>query len=339
MKHLTLVIILLALPGCASTSPRQSEAVQKAAERRLTCSDTLKAETTTHTNADPVQNIAMVNGKPITTQQFDAELRKFTSRKPSVAGLGLPQVKQAILRQLIEKELLDQAMAAAGVTVTEATVDQALATYKAGFHGEDDFANYMEHGGVTLGFICQGLRDKVSVKGLLDAQGTSAVSDQDVRDFYAQNSAERDAVRASHILVKVARGASEGQLQSAQAKIEKIVSELNAGLSFAEAAQRFSEGPSSLKGGDLGFFPKGRMVKSFELVAFALSKGAVSGAVRTRFGLHLIKVTDIRLAPVKPLKAVEAQIRLTLEKQQRSKLMSDLRSTAKIEKLSDFSTP
>lgn len=87
-------------------------------------------------------------------------------------------------------------------------------------------------------------------------------------------------VRASHILVKTEQEA------------KRILDELNKDGSFSKLAEQYSLCPSKKRGGDLGFFGRGRMVREFEQAAFGLKKGEFSGAVKTQFGYHIIKVTD-----------------------------------------------
>lgn len=87
-------------------------------------------------------------------------------------------------------------------------------------------------------------------------------------------------VRASHILVRT------------EEEAKKLYEEISAGKNFAEAAAEYSLCPSGANGGDLGFFGKGMMVKSFEEAAFELEKGELSQPVQTQFGWHLILVTD-----------------------------------------------
>ena len=89
-------------------------------------------------------------------------------------------------------------------------------------------------------------------------------------------------VNAAHILV-----GSEKDANSIMARLEK-------GENFADLAKRFSKCPSKSKGGDLGWFGKGQMVKPFEDAAFGASKGAVVGPVKTDFGYHVILVKDLR---------------------------------------------
>jgi parvulin-like peptidyl-prolyl isomerase len=87
-------------------------------------------------------------------------------------------------------------------------------------------------------------------------------------------------IRASHILVEK------------QSQVIKVQEELKAGADFRELARKYSTCPSGKRGGDLGQFSRGQMVKGFEVVAFALKPGQVSEPVKTKFGYHIIKRTS-----------------------------------------------
>jgi len=89
-------------------------------------------------------------------------------------------------------------------------------------------------------------------------------------------------VKASHILVKT------------ESQAKEIMQKISAGDDFAKLAKMYSQCPSGNAGGDLGYFGKGQMVKPFEEACFKANAGDVVGPVKTQFGWHIIKVTDIK---------------------------------------------
>lgn len=97
-----------------------------------------------------------------------------------------------------------------------------------------------------------------------------------------------DFIRASHVLVNVDAADSAASLAEAR----EVVAEARQGNDFGELARKHSDDPSSAaRGGDLGWFGKGRMVKPFEDAAYGAKIGQIVGPVRTQFGYHIIKVT------------------------------------------------
>jgi peptidyl-prolyl cis-trans isomerase C len=86
-----------------------------------------------------------------------------------------------------------------------------------------------------------------------------------------------DKVHCAHILVK------------SESEAKAVLERLKKGEKFGNVAKQVSRCPSGKKGGDLGTFTRGKMVKEFENAAFKLQKGEVSGIVRTQFGYHIIK--------------------------------------------------
>lgn len=107
----------------------------------------------------------------------------------------------------------------------------------------------------------------------------------------------KEEVRASHILVSVAPEASPADTLQAYSKIVELRNKVNAGEDFAKLTAQFSEDPSAkMNSGDLGYFTAMQMVYPFESAAFTTPVGEVSKPVRTRFGYHILKVTDRRPA-------------------------------------------
>lgn len=122
--------------------------------------------------------------------------------------------------------------------------------------------------------------------------------------------AQPEEVHARHILIKVGPKRTDAQ---AKALIEKAKRRIENGESFAKVAREVSEDPGSkARGGDLGYFPRNRMVKPFADAAFAAKPHQLVGPIRTSFGYHLIEVLDHRAASQRSFSAVKSLIRMRL---------------------------
>ncbi len=142
-----------------------------------------------------------------------------------------------------------------------------------------------------------------------------AVSEAEAKawfDGHKERFQQPEERRASHILV-----ASEkiGKDQ-AKAKAEALLQEIRKNpAAFADLAKKNSDDPgSAAKGGDLGFFGRGMMVKPFEDATFTLKDGEISGVVESDFGFHIIKLTGIHAAKEKPFAEVKGEIEAELKK-------------------------
>ena len=112
-----------------------------------------------------------------------------------------------------------------------------------------------------------------------------------------------EQVRASHILIRTGE-------QDAKLKMQEILKQIKAGSVFEDLAKTRSQDPgSAVKGGDLGYFGRGRMIDQFEKVVFAMTKpGEVSDVFESPFGFHIIKLIDKKPAGVKPFAEVKDQL-------------------------------
>jgi peptidyl-prolyl cis-trans isomerase D len=143
---------------------------------------------------------------------------------------------------------------------------------------------------------------------------TKPVSEAEVEKYYTEHASEFDVppeAHMYHILARVPQtGGSEAE-DRARAKVADAIRRVKAGEDFAKVAREVSEDPGSApRGGDLGVVHKGELVPAFEQAAFALRSGEVTPEpVRTPFGFHAIKVTDVRAGGRRPLKEVAATIR------------------------------
>jgi peptidyl-prolyl cis-trans isomerase D len=147
------------------------------------------------------------------------------------------------------------------------------------------------------------------------------VTDQEIEDSYQLHQddyLEPKKVHARHILFRISEKAKTAEIQEILDRAKKVLDLARKGDNFADLARKYSDDSTASKGGDLGYFKSGDMVKPFADSAFSLNKGEISDLVRTRFGVHIIKVEDIKEEAVKPLAAVKESVRQSL-KEERSR--------------------
>jgi peptidyl-prolyl cis-trans isomerase D len=155
-----------------------------------------------------------------------------------------------------------------------------------------------------------------------------SVPPAELQSYYEQNKAsftEPEQRRASHILLTVGEGGSAKDKDGARKLAQELLARIKARPDdFAKLAQEYSKDPgSAAKGGDLGFFGRGMMVKPFEEAAFGLKPGDTSDIVESDFGLHLIRVTEIKGGAVAPFEQVKGKIEATFRQQQAQKKFAE----------------
>lgn len=150
-------------------------------------------------------------------------------------------------------------------------------------------------------------------------KGDVHITEEQIRDYYEYNLEdykEEEKVRARHILFRLESDAPEEKVKETREKALSVLEKARSGGDFAKLAKTYSEGPTKTKGGDLGWFSRGKMVKEFEEAAFRLKKGEISDLVRTSFGFHIIKIEDRTEATTKSLTEVKEEIKQILIKRE-----------------------
>jgi peptidyl-prolyl cis-trans isomerase D len=156
----------------------------------------------------------------------------------------------------------------------------------------------------------------------------TVVSEDEIKAYYQSHSDRYRAGetrRASHILIQVAKNATEADTKVAKAKADELLAKLKTSPGdFAKLARENSQDTiSAAKGGDLDWFGRGAMVKAFEEAAFALKEGQTSELVRSDFGFHIIRLTGVRPEQVKPIAEVKAEIAAEIKRETGMKKYSE----------------
>jgi peptidyl-prolyl cis-trans isomerase D len=155
---------------------------------------------------------------------------------------------------------------------------------------------------IKIGYIMIGA-DKFMDKVTLE--------EDDLKTYYEDNIdmfTQEKQVKASHILFKIPPGATPEEVKKIEEKATSVLERAKKGEDFAALATEFSEDTSKSKGGDLGYFTQGKMVKEFEDAAFSLEPGQISGLVKTNYGFHIIKVEDKKERSVKTYDEAKPQV-------------------------------
>ena len=151
-------------------------------------------------------------------------------------------------------------------------------------------------------------------------QALEPIGEDEIRSWYESHIdqyREKEERQASHILITVKAGASDADKAKARDKAQSLLDQVRKSpASFGDLAKKHSDDPGSAsKGGDLGYFSLGMMVKAFEETAFRLKANETSGLVESDFGFHIIRVTGIKPAKGRGLEQVRAEIERELKKQ------------------------
>ena len=165
--------------------------------------------------------------------------------------------------------------------------------------------------------------DRVIAESYITRRVNEQLTDEAIQtayDAYVDDTASREQVTASHILVET------------EDEAKAVIAQLNDGADFAALAKEKSTGPSGPNGGELGSFGRGEMVPAFETAAFSMPAGSYSETpVQTQFGWHVIKVDDKGIEDAPSLEDMRDQLVANLSRQSFSRIVEELRVGSSLE--------
>ncbi len=242
--------------------------------------------------------IARVNGTPVTLQAFrlkyeqlKGEQDEITKKNPKIINeLKLQALNEAIVFALIEQEAQKRQIA-----VDKEEVEGRLANWKDGYP-PGGFEEMVRRQNTTEDFLKKRIEEQLLLEKVLEEAFSSEtlISDEEMKKYHEEHQQEYFQPERVHVYQIVVPTVEEAQ---------KIRQEITSGkITFQSAARKYSLSPDAAKGGDLGFFSKNEKIPAFNK-AFSLSVNEVSDPIKSRYGVHLLKV-------------VEKQIRKKLDFQQ-----------------------
>jgi len=236
-------------------------------------------------------SIATINGKEIDHERLQQAFnRMIAQEKGRIKPEQAMMYQTAALEQVMDYMLMlgdaKKKFRASGREVDQA-IEQIMQANKV--PSKSALESALKNMGQTLSGFKKMIKEEIIVSKMANRiKGEVTVTPNDLRE-----------VKASHILI-LSRGSDAKSDFEARAKAEDILQRIKKGENFAALALKYSEDPGSAKmGGELGYFPTGKMVPEFENAAFSLKPGEVSDVIKTSYGYHIIKVEDTKLRKVK----------------------------------------
>jgi peptidyl-prolyl cis-trans isomerase C len=290
--------------------------------------------------------VATVNGETISNGQLERELAGIQGRMARqgqpVPDEALAQIRGRVLDQLIGETLLFQESQKLKIRVDDQKIQGQIDEMAQGFEDKAAFDLALANAGLSREVLTERLGRQMAIQQLIEEKIVAGVQVAEARadEFYKANPevfVQPEQVRARHILIRTEAEADAAAKTEARKQIDGLRQKAVDGADFAELAKTHSQDPGSKeKGGDLGFFARGQMVKPFEDTAFALKENEISQVVESPFGFHLIQVTGRKPAETVAYETVKPRILEHLKQQAiREKLdayVDGLRQGAKIEK-------
>ena len=245
---------------------------------------------------------ATVQGKDISEAKVQTSIDYYMrSQGGEISDLRDPnrykEIRVNVLDVLVGQQLLWGAAQKDNVIAQDDEVKTAFDEYQAQFSNSEQFTLKLTESGFNEESFQENLKQQISVKKWLEEKviSTITVTETEIHEFYQQNESRfkhPEQVRTRHILTKVSPEVTELEMQRAMARMTAIKQELDSGADFETLAKQKSEDSSAIKGGDLGYFERGALVKSYEDVAFSLAPGETSDIFQSSFGLHIVKMID-----------------------------------------------
>ncbi|MCB1009746.1 MAG: peptidylprolyl isomerase [Acidobacteria bacterium] len=228
---------------------------------------------------------------------------------------------RAVLDDIIGNRLLYQDLVARGLTAPKVDVDQRFAEIRGRYASDEEFDRALASRGFDRDRLRSELTEGMTVQRWVQQEVVPSleVTPEMVQQFYDDNADQMvaaEAVRVSHLLVGVPRGADDATRAASRQKAEALRARIAGGEDFSAVAREASDDRGSAeRGGDLGWVQRGQTVPTFEDAAFSLAPGTLSPLVESPFGFHVLEVAEKR--PEKKMTVDEARPQIEALLQQR----------------------
>ena len=291
------------------------------------------------------QVIVVVDGDPYTVSDLDIYAKIKTGAKlPTHEFTKVSQDAKSlmILEQFITDKLVQAEVKRLGIIVGDEQINRFIAMIKEKNQlTEAQLTMALHRDGMDMERYRKSIRAEIERDRLINRQVKAKVSitPEDINRYYKANKSKfrtKDRVRLSHILIQVPDQPTPEEEKAAVSKALEIRKLAIAGESFAQLAQKYSQGAGASEGGEIGWVDRSSLISELANAAFNMSAGDISQPIRTSLGVHILKVEDRDRGSVKPLSEVEEKIKAELnamvsEEQFQKWLKTDLRKNHQVD--------
>lgn len=293
---------------------------------------------------DDMWIVVKVNGKIMTSNQMHNEMiNLFQTLGQNLSVDELEDMKaefqsQAI-QNLINTEILVEEAIRRGFTVEQVEVDSRIYDLQQAYESQDQLRAELKARDLTDAELAEEARRGLYVEKIIaqEIENVTSPENEEIQRYYNENQELLiipEQIHVAHIVVEVLYDDPVQVRDAKLAEIERLRQLILDGADFGEMASKYSDCPSNVNNGDLGWITRDRMRPEFTEAAFALPPGTISEVVETAEGFHLIKVFEHHPRTLPELETIEDYViqRVIDEKIQARilRLIEDLRSQATI---------
>jgi len=298
---------------------------------------------TSEASADPV--VCKGKGVEIKRSQLNEAIQNYKANS-AAQGRAIPPdqsalIESGVLDGLIQMQVLTAKATDAEKAKAKADATKSVEDAKTNAPSEEMFNAQHKAMGMTVEQLVKTKTEQGTAEAVLLRELKINITDADAKQFYedTNNTAkfeQPEKVPASHILLmtqdpKTNQDLSQADKDAKRKTMEGLLKRAREGEDFAKLAKEFSEDPGSKDNGGEYTFPRGQMVPEFESTAFSLKTNEVSDIVTTRYGYHIIKLSEHMPAQKVALEKVAPRIKSYLTQQELAKLAPDYLTKVKKE--------
>jgi parvulin-like peptidyl-prolyl isomerase len=253
----------------------------------------------------PDDAVAVVNGVPVSKEEYNRVVRQFESMNPKRFQAMSPSEREQrladILDQMIMHRLRLQEAQRLGIEVPEELVEQEYEAVKSTFPSEEAFLETLRKGNTNPTLWKKSMRDALLMRRLEESVANQLViPDEEIQQYWNENreAVQKDLIHARQILVR-----TEGEAK-------KVLTALQRGMSFEAAVKEYSvDHLTKTKGGDLGWISHGDAFPEFQQAVFSLNPLQLSAPIKGRYGYHIVQVLEKKNAEETTFKDYREKIR------------------------------